>query len=276
VSEALAGGDGMDRTGAQPAPAATLESPPPRELALQAQGVTKFFGGVRVIEDIDFEVPVGERLAIIGPNGAGKTTLLNMINGQIPLTRGRFFFFGRDITSLPTHERAHIGQARSFQLSSLFVNLSAMENALLVLHGLRRSRYNVSRTIRSYRDAWQMAEQMVKAAGLWGRRDQPIGSLAYGDQRRLEIEMAMATQPKLLLLDEPSNGLTKEEGRHIIQMINEQIGRDVTVLVVAHDMELVFQVADRVMVLFEGGIIACDDCDVVRCDPRVKEIYMGA
>jgi branched-chain amino acid transport system ATP-binding protein len=261
----------------RPADAGAAADPEPRrELALQAQGVTKYFGGVRVIEDIDFEVPVGERLAIIGPNGAGKTTLLNMINGQIPVTRGKFLFFGRDITDLPTHERAHIGQARSFQLSSLFVNLSVIENALLVLHGLRRSRYNISRNMRSYRDAWARAEEMVRAAGLWERRNQPLGSLAYGYQRRLEIELAMATEPKLLLLDEPSNGLTKEEGRHIIQMINEQIGRDVTVLVVAHDMELVFQVADRVMVLFEGGIIACDDCDVVRCDPRVKEIYMGA
>jgi branched-chain amino acid transport system ATP-binding protein len=235
--------------------------------ALQVQHLTKFFGGVRVLEDISFEVPVGERLAIIGPNGAGKTTLLNMINGQIPPTSGKILFFEKDITRLPTHQRAHIGQARSFQLSSLFLNLSVMENAELVLH---------ARSMRRYRSIRKQAEAVVGEAGLWDRKDEPIGTLAYGNQRRLEINLCMATGPRLLLLDEPSNGLTKEEGSQVIDMINQHIGRDVTVLVVAHDMELVFQVADRIMVLFEGEIIACDSCDIVRCDPRVQEIYMGA
>ena len=130
--------------------------------------------------------------------------------------------------------------------------------------------------MRAYRSTYQKAEEVVKAAGLWKRRNEPVGTLAYGDQRRLEISLCMASDPRLLLLDEPSNGLTREEGRHIVEMINEHIGREVTVLLVAHDMELVFKVADRVMVLFEGSIIACDSCDIVRCDPRVKEIYMGA
>jgi len=244
--------------------------------ALEAQHLTKFFGGVRVLEDISFEVPLGERLAIIGPNGAGKTTLLNMINGQISPTAGKIIFFGKDITHLPTHKRAHVGQARSFQLSSLFLKLSVMENTELVLHGLQRSRYDLARSVRRYRSIRGKAEKVVKEAGLWPRRDEPIGTLAYGDQRRLEINLCMATTPRLLLLDEPSNGLTKEEGSQVIDMINQHIGRDVTVLVVAHDMELVFQVADRIMVLFEGEIIACDSCDIVRCDPRVQEIYMGA
>jgi len=244
--------------------------------ALEARNLTKFFGGVRVLEDISFAVPVGERLAIIGPNGAGKTTLLNMINGQISPTAGKIFLFGRDITNLPTHRRAHIGQARSFQLSSLFGKLSVMENTYLVLHGLEKSRWDMARSVRRYRSIREKAEQVVRDAGLWARRNEPVGALAYGDQRRLEINLCMATDPKLLLLDEPSNGLTKEEGIQVIDMINEHIGRDVTVLVVAHDMELVFQVADRIMVLFEGEIIACDSCDIVRCDPRVQEIYIGA
>ncbi|MFH0916206.1 MAG: ABC transporter ATP-binding protein [bacterium] len=244
--------------------------------ALEAQHLTKFFGGVRVLEDVSFEVPLGERLAIIGPNGAGKTTLLNMINGQIPPTAGKILLFGKDITRLPTHQRAHVGQARSFQLSSLFLKLSVMENTELVLHGLQRSRYDLVRSVRRYRSVRDKAEKVVKEAGLWTRRAEPTGTLAYGDQRRLEINLCMAAEPRLLLLDEPSNGLTKEEGSQVIEMINQHIGRDVTVLVVAHDMELVFQVADRIMVLFEGEIIACDSCDIVRCDPRVKEIYMGA
>jgi branched-chain amino acid transport system ATP-binding protein len=244
--------------------------------ALEAQHLTKYFGGVRVLEDISFEVPVGERLAIIGPNGAGKTTLLNLINGQIPPTGGKILFFGEDITHLPTHRRAHIGQSRSFQLSNLFLNLSIMENVELVLHGLKKSRYDLARSTRGYGQVRDKAAEILQQAGLWERRSEPLGTLAYGDQRRLEINLCMASEPRLLLLDEPSNGLTQEQGQQVVEMINQHIGREVTVLVVAHDMELVFRVAERIMVLFEGEIIACDSCDIVRCDPRVQEIYMGA
>lgn len=244
--------------------------------ALSAEGLTKYFGGIKVLEDIAFQVSKGERLAIIGPNGAGKTTLLNMINGQIPPTRGKIHFFGQDITHLPTHQRAHIGQARSFQLTSLLLKLTVLENTLLALHGLRRSRFNPWKTAGGYAPLMRQAEEALSAAGLWDRRDEPVESLAYGDQRRLEIFLCLAAKPKLLLLDEPSNGLTKAEGAEIITMINSQISRDVTVLIVAHDMELVFNVADRVMVLFEGEIVVCADCDIVKCDPRVQDIYMGA
>jgi len=228
------------------------------------------------LEDISFDVPVGERLAIIGPNGAGKTTLLNLINGQISPTGGKILFFGEDITGTPTHRRAHIGQARTFQLSNLFLNLSVMENVELFLHGLRKSRYDLVRSIRRYGQVRDRAAQLLDAAGLWERRSESLGTLAYGDQRRLEIDLCMACEPRLLLLDEPSNGLTREQGQQVVDMINQHIGREVTVLVVAHDMELVFRVADRIMVLFEGEIIACDTCDIVGCDPRVQEIYMGA
>lgn len=243
--------------------------------ALRVEGLTKFFGGVRVLEDIDFVVPQGERLAIIGPNGAGKTTLLNLINGQLEPTRGKIFYFGQDITATPVHKRAHLRQARSFQLVSLMTNLSVWDNTLLVLHGLRSSRFNLFRSVNHFKDVNALARETLEDAGLWERRDLPVGTLAYGDQRRLEIDLCLATNPKLLLLDEPSNGLTKEQAAEVVEMINSHIGRDVTVLIVAHDMELVFNVADRVMVLFEGGIIACDTCDVVKCDPRVQEIYMG-
>jgi branched-chain amino acid transport system ATP-binding protein len=244
--------------------------------ALQAQHLTKYFGGVKVLEDISFDVPAGERLAIIGPNGAGKTTLLNLINGQISPTGGKILFFGEDITGTPTHRRAHIGQARTFQLSNLFLNLSVMENVELFLHGLRKSRYDLVRSVRRYGQVRESAAQLLDEAGLWERRSEPLGTLAYGDQRRLEIDLCMACEPRLLLMDEPSNGLTREQGQQVVDLINQHIGREVTVLVVAHDMELVFRVADRIMVLFEGEIIACDTCDIVGCDPRVREIYMGA
>ncbi len=243
--------------------------------ALSVDNLTKFFGGVRVLEDITFQVPQGERLGVIGPNGAGKTTLINLINGQLEPSRGKIFFFGQDITHLPTHARAHIGQARSYQLCSLFQNLTLWENTLLTLHGLGRSRYGLFRSVKGYRSVNDGARRVLTEAGLWDRRDDPVSSLAYGDQRRLEIQFCLASDPKLLLLDEPSNGLTKAQAAELVKTINDHISRDVTVLIVAHDMELIFQVADRLMVLYEGAIIACDSCDVVQCDPRVREIYMG-
>jgi branched-chain amino acid transport system ATP-binding protein len=243
--------------------------------ALSVQNLTKYFGGVKVLEDITFSVPQGERLGVIGPNGAGKTTLINLINGQLEPTRGKIFFFGDEITHLPVHARAHVGQARSYQLCSLFQNLTLWENTLLTLHGLDKSRYGLFHSTKKYREINESAENVLRDAGLWQRRDHQVSSLAYGDQRRLEIQFCLASHPKLLLLDEPSNGLTKEQAAHLVSTINDHIGRDVTVLIVAHDMELIFQVADRLMVLYEGGIIACDECDVVRCDPRVREIYMG-
>ncbi len=243
--------------------------------ALRVEDLTKYFGGVKVLEDIAFEVPQGERLGVIGPNGAGKTTLINLINGQLEPTRGKVFVFGEDITHLPTHARAHIGQARSYQLCSLFQNLTLWENTLLTLHGLGKSRYSLARSVRRYSAVNESARKVLGEAGLWERRDDPVSSLAYGDQRRLEIHFCLASNPKLLLLDEPSNGLTKTQAAELVSTINDHIGRDVTVIIVAHDMELIFQVADRLMVLYEGGIIACDSCDVVQCDPRVREIYMG-
>jgi branched-chain amino acid transport system ATP-binding protein len=243
--------------------------------ALSVENLTKFFGGVRVLEDITFQVPEGERLGVIGPNGAGKTTLINLINGQLEPTRGKVFFFGQDITTLPTHQRAHIGQARSYQLCSLFQNLTLWQNTLLTLHGLGKSRYGLFHSTKRYGGVNEAARKVLTEAGLWDRRDNPVSSLAYGDQRRLEIQFCLASDPKLLLLDEPSNGLTKAQAAELVRTINDHIGRDVTVLIVAHDMELIFQVADRLMVLYEGTIIACDSCDVVQCDPRVREIYMG-
>jgi branched-chain amino acid transport system ATP-binding protein len=243
--------------------------------ALSVENLTKYFGGVRVLEDLTFQVPQGERLGVIGPNGAGKTTLINLINGQLEPTRGKIFFFGQDITSLPTHARAHIGQARSYQLCSLFQNLTLWQNTLLTLHGLGKSRYGLFRSAARYRDVNEAAHKVLAEAGLWDRRDDPVSSLAYGDQRRLEIQFCLASDPKVLLLDEPSNGLTKGQAAELVRTINDHIGRDVTVLIVAHDMELIFQVADRLMVLYDGTIIACDTCDVVQCDPRVREIYMG-
>ena len=242
--------------------------------ALRVEGLSKSFGGVHALSDVSFSVDVGERLAIIGPNGAGKTTLFNLINGQLAPTSGRIWFFGQDITALPTHSRAHVGQGRSFQITSLFLNLSVLDNTMIVLHGNRPSRFQLFRSTYSYADLVARARRILTSVNLWEQREELVKNLAYGEQRRLEIALTLASEPKLLLLDEPSCGLTSGESAEITEALSG-LGRSITVLLVAHDLDLVFGVADRIMVLHYGRIIADGKPEEIRVDPRVKEIYLG-
>ncbi len=242
---------------------------------LRVEHLSKDFGGVHAVSDVSFSVEVGERLAIIGPNGAGKTTLFNLINGQLRPTVGRIYFSERNITRMPTHRRAHIGQSRSFQLISLFLNLTVLENALLALHGTKRSRFQILRPITGYADLLAKAEETLKTAALWEERDELVKNISYGEQRRLEIALTtVLSDLRLLLLDEPSCGLTGAESADIIEMIRK-LGRDITILLVAHDMDLVFGVAERIMVLHYGEIIADGEPKEIQASPMVKEIYMG-
>jgi len=242
--------------------------------ALRVDSLSKDFGGVHAVNNVSFSVEIGERLVIIGPNGAGKTTLFNLINGQLSPTSGRVFFSGKDITNFRPHLRANLGQARSFQIISLFLNLTVLDNALLGLHGTRRSRLHLFRSMRSYRDLLADAQESLEAAALWDKRDGLVKNLSHGEQRRLEIALSLASKPKLLMLDEPSSGLTRDEGSEIIKLI-KNLGSSITVLIVDHDMDLVFGVAERIIVLHYGQIIADGRPEEIRGDPRVREIYMG-
>lgn len=242
--------------------------------ALRIKGLSKNFGGVSAVDNISFGVEIGERLVIIGPNGAGKTTLFNLINGQLPATSGRIYFLGKDITAMPTHSRAHLGQARAFQIISLFLNLSVLDNALLALHGTKPYRFKLFRPINHYKLISDKVQETLKALDLWEKKDELVKNLSYGDQRRMEIGLSLALQPKLLLLDEPSAGLTMEECSGIIDMI-KNLGLDITVIIVDHDMDLVFGVAERIIVLHYGQIIADGAPEQIQADPRVKEIYLG-
>jgi len=242
--------------------------------ALRVEGLSKNFGGVSAVDNVSFGVEVGERLVIIGPNGAGKTTLFNLINGQLPATSGRIFFLGQDITAIPTHRRAHLGQARAFQIISLLLNLSVVDNALLALHGTKPYRFKLFRPIAHYKLISDKVQETLKALDLWGKRDELVKNLSYGEQRRMEIGLSLGLQPKLLLLDEPSAGLTMEECSGIIDMI-KNLGLDITVIIVDHDMDLVFGVAERIIVLHYGQIIADGTPEQIQTDPRVKEIYLG-
>lgn len=242
--------------------------------ALRVERLSKDFGGLHALRNVSFSVAAGERLAIIGPNGAGKTTLFNLLTGQLSPTSGRVYFFEQDITHLPIHKRVHLGLARSFQITNLFPNLTVLDNALLALQGTKYHRYQMFRTINAYPDMFAKAKELLEPWGLWEKKEQLARDIAYGDQRALEIVLTLASKPKVLLLDEPSSGLTAAQSAEIVSKIRE-LGTDVTVVFVAHDMDLVFGVADRICVLHYGEVIVEGSCEEIRADARVKEIYMG-
>jgi branched-chain amino acid transport system ATP-binding protein len=242
--------------------------------ALRVDHLQKSFGGVQAVAGVTFDVAVGEHLVIIGPNGAGKTTLLNLINGQSTPSGGRIEFFGRDVTRMSTHRRAHLGMARAFQTISLLANLSLLENVLLTLYGTTPYRFRMFRSMEGFAGIVEPAENILSSLDLWDRRDEALDSISYGEQRRLEISLGLALAPKMLLLDEPSAGLTKEESQVVVDIIRN-LAEDQTLLIVDHDMELVFEVASRIIVLHQGRIIADGPPGEIQSDQRVREVYMG-
>jgi len=242
--------------------------------ALKVEGLSKDFGGVHAARDVSFSVEAGEHLAIIGPNGAGKTTLFNLLSGQLTATAGRVYLFGQDITRMPTHRRVDLGLARSFQLTTLFLNLTVLDNTLLALQGTQPSRFQMFRSATAYKHLFTKAQELLDSMDLWEKKDDLVQAISYGEQRKLEIALSLASEPKLLLLDEPSTGLTATESADIISMIRN-LGSDITVIIVAHDMDLVFGVAERIIVLHYGEIIAEGTPEEISADSKVKEIYMG-
>jgi branched-chain amino acid transport system ATP-binding protein len=242
--------------------------------AIKVERLFKSFGGVIAANDVSFQVDVGGRLVIIGPNGAGKSTLFNLLNGQLPVDSGKIFLFGEDATHLPLHKRAHLGLARSFQLTSLFPELSVLANMMLALHGLRKSRFNPFRKTLSYGSLLDKAEKLLSRLDLWSMRENQVKMISYGEQRKLEIALCLASQPRLLLLDEPSAGLTSGERLGVMEMIRN-LPADIAVIIVDHDMDLVFGLANRIIVLHYGQIIAEGTPEEIQAHPKVKEVYMG-
>ena len=242
--------------------------------ALRVEGLSKEFGGLQAVHSISLKVDKGEHLAIIGPNGAGKSTLFNLLGGQLKPTSGRVFFEEQDITDMSPYHRAHMGIARTFQILNLLKDLTVIENMLLALQGTRRSRFQLIRPIKSYRQLFLRAETLLNSMDLWDRRDDIVHTLSYGEQRKLEILLSLASKPKLLLLDEPSCGLTAAESTEITEAINN-LEDGITVMFVAHDMDLVFGVAQRIIVLHYGKVIVEGRPDEIQNDTMVREIYMG-
>jgi branched-chain amino acid transport system ATP-binding protein len=224
---------------------------------------------------VSFTLEPGERLAISGPNGAGKTTLFNVLTGQLKPSAGTVYFKGNDITDASVYSRTHMGMARSFQITSLFPYQTVEVNALIALQGMQKSRYGIVRYFLRDKELRANAQRLLESMDLWELRDEIVSSLAYGQQRKLEIALSLASDPELLLLDEPSCGLTTAESADITSRIRD-LGAKITVLMIAHDMDLVFGVAERVILLHYGEIATQGTCDEIRADEMVKEIYMGS
>ena len=241
---------------------------------LKTENLCINFGGVKAVNNVSFEIGPSERLAIIGPNGAGKTTLFNLINGQLRSTSGKIIYRDEDITKLPVHKRSQLGIMRSFQLVSLFMELSVMENAMLSICGNMPHKKQMFKAMYKNMDIVEAAENALKMADLWDVRKDTLKNIAYGEQRKLEICLSMACNPKLLMLDEPSNGLALSDSNKLVDLI-KGLDKDVAIIMVAHDLDLVFKVAERIIVLFFGEIIADGTPDEIRNNEKVKEIYMG-
>ena len=242
--------------------------------AVRIEALSKSFGGLQVLRDVSTTVQAGEYVAIIGPNGAGKTTLLNVITGGLSATAGRIYLFGKDVTTKPPYQRTHLGLARSFQINSLFYDLAVLDNVLLALHGTRPSRYQMFRPAPSYHELMAKAQGLLEGIDLWGKRNELMQNIAYGEQRRMEIVLSLATEPKLLLLDEPSAGLDISEIPAYINMI-KALTKGTTLIFAAHDMDVVFGLAERVLVLYFGQFIADGKPEEIKADLKVKEIYLG-
>lgn len=229
---------------------------------------------MQALEEVSFEVSTGERRAIIGTNGAGKTTLFNVINGQLAATAGRVWLFGQDVTALPPYARAALGLSRTFQITSLFPRLTTMENMILAVQALDPARFVPYRSVRSYKHIVERAEGLLETWNLWDARHSLVCNLAYGVQRRLELVLALAGSPKLLLLDEPMSGLSAAE-THLVTDIIRNLDRSVTVLLIEHDLSAAFRIADWITALHQGRVVAEGTPEEIRQESKLREIYLG-
>ena len=242
--------------------------------ALAVTRLSKSFGGLRAVQQIDLSLAPGERHAIIGPNGAGKTTLFNLIAGELAPTAGRIALFGQDVTRLPPQRRAALGLARTFQVNTLFPSLTVTENLLLAVQGTLPTKLRLHRPISSYRDLYDRARAVLESVGLVGAGEAIVRTLSHGEQRQLEVALALASRPRLLLLDEPTAGLSLAESQRLTGLL-KGLDRSMSLLVIEHDMDVVFDVAERITVLHDGKVIADGDRDEVKANPLVAEIYLG-
>lgn len=247
-----------------------------KEKILSLKGLSKHFGGIKVIEHVSLDVTVGERVGLIGPNGAGKSTLFNMIAGDLEPSGGTIHYYSDNINSMPNYKRTQKGIVRTFQKNNLMMGLTVRENILLVLQRINRKHTHWWKraTPKNYQLLFENVDSLLQEWGLGEYSQIKVGDLSYGVQRQIEIIMAIAGDPQLLLLDEPTAGMSQVETDQIISLINK-LPADVTIMMIEHDMDVLFGNTDRVIVLHAGTLIADGSPGQVRENPEVKEIYMG-
>jgi branched-chain amino acid transport system ATP-binding protein len=244
------------------------------EPVLELKGLSKSFGGLHAVKNVSLRVFPGDRKAIIGPNGAGKTTLFNVMTGTLPATSGKVLLFGRDVTRWPTHRRTALGMARTFQITSLFPRLTVLDNVLLAIKGVRSSKYVMWRFLSSYRDVYEKAHHLLERAAFLDRKDTEVRHLSHGEQRQLEIVLGLASDPKILLLDEPAAGLSSGESAEMATFLRG-LDSSLAILLIEHDMDVVFNVADHISVLHFGEVLETGPTDQIRQSNKVQEIYLG-
>ncbi|MGE5098097.1 MAG: ABC transporter ATP-binding protein [Betaproteobacteria bacterium] len=241
---------------------------------LRLDGVRVAFGALRAVDGVSLEVARGERRAIIGPNGAGKTTLFNAIAGEQRVTSGKVVLEGHDVTRLDTARRARRGLARTFQITTLFSGLTVEQNVELAMRGRSRRKLSLFGSGRCTPQERAKVEHGLAASGLAPRRDTPVRELSHGEQRQLELQLALACEPRLLLLDEPAAGLSPAERVTMARLIRE-LPRDLTLVLIEHDMDLALGLVDRVTCLYNGQVLCEGDPEAIRKDARVQEVYLG-
>jgi branched-chain amino acid transport system ATP-binding protein len=241
---------------------------------LRVDNLVRRFGGILATDNLSLEVPRGELHAIIGPNGAGKTTLISQLTGQLTPNSGAIHFAGRDVTGLPSYKRSQLGLARSFQITSLLKDFTAIDNVALAAQAHDGHSFRFWGSARKEPHLRAAARAALGRVGLASRADVLVSELSHGEQRELELAVAVATKPQLLLLDEPMAGLGVTESARMVALLKE-LRKEVTIVLVEHDMEAVFALADRITVLVYGRVIACDVPDAIRRHEEVKRAYLG-
>jgi branched-chain amino acid transport system ATP-binding protein len=242
--------------------------------ALEVIDLNKAFGGLRVTQGVSLKIVTGERRLIIGPNGAGKTTLFNQISGDMRPNAGQIKLFDTDVTTLAPYQRAHLGLSRTYQIITLFTGDTLEHNVTLGLLGLLPSRWQMWRPLSFYRDLAAEARRTLDAVGLLHLADHPVSEIAYGEKRRVELAMALAQKPRVLLLDEPLAGLSNSE-RVTVKSLIASIPRETTVIMIEHDMDTALDLAETVTLLNYGRVIVDGERDAVIADERTREVYLG-
>jgi branched-chain amino acid transport system ATP-binding protein len=244
------------------------------EPVLRLEGVSRRFGGLVAVDGVSLTLGPRRRLAVIGPNGAGKTTLFRLIAGDMPSSKGRIFLFGREVTRLPAHRRARLGLSRTFQISNLFAGLSVLDNVRLAAQAGDPGRWRLFGPVRPGDRAGLAAMETLERAGIAARAGDRVAELSHGEQRQLEVALALATRPRLLLLDEPAAGLSAGERSRLRELLGS-LPDSLPMLLIEHDMTLALSLADEVLCLHNGRPIALGPPDRVRGDPTVQAVYLG-